>query len=133
MTDRTKQMKDEETLKIVVSKIEIEIPREKKEFLAYVSIFVLEVMELATEVYDQKQLLTSALQLCAMEAADAFLKDKYFEGIIWEGAIGSFLKQFSSLKDGSYDPFAFLKLNFAEEISDYIKKLTNYDLHIPEV
>jgi len=132
MTDRFKQMKDGETIKIIVSRTEIEIPREKKEFLAYVSIFVLEVMELATEVYDQKQLLTNALQLCTMEAADAFLKDQYFEGIIWEWAIGLFFKEFRSLKDGSYDPLAFLKLNFDEEISEYRKKLANFYLHIPE-
>lgn len=132
MNDQTKKENDGNKSKIIVSITEIEIPEEKKEFLAYVSCFVLESMELSADVRDQKYFLSNGLQLCVMEAVEAILKDKYFEGIIWEGAIGRFLKEFRSLKDGSYDPLAFLKLNFEEEISRIRRDLASYDLHIPE-
>ena len=132
MNDQTKKENDGNKSKIIVSITEIEIPEEKKEFLAYVSCFVLESMELSADVRDQKYFLSNGLQLCVMEAVEAILKDKYFEGIIWEGAIGRFLKEFRSLKDDSYDPLAFLKLNFEEEISRIRRDLASYDLHIPE-
>ena len=133
MTDQMGKKDEASESKIIIKLIEIEIPEEKKEFFASVKYFVLEVMNLAIDCYDRKRLLTTAMSLCAVEAVEANLRKQEFERLVWEGAIGLFFKEFQCVREGSYDPIAFLNLNFKEEIARYRNDLeNNYSLHIPK-
>ena len=133
MTDQMGKKDEASESKIIIKLIEIEIPEEKKEFFASVKYFVLEVMNLAIDCYDPKRLFITAMSLCAVEAVEANLKKQEFERLVWEGAIGLFFKEFQCVREGSYDPIAFLNLNFKEEIARYRNVLeNNYSVHIPK-
>ena len=127
MTDPEKKVNDGNTSRIIVSKTKIEIPEEQKDLLAHVSCYVLEAMELSTDVHDQKHFLTNSLQVYVMEAVEAILKDRDFERIVWEGGIGLFLEEFQGTREGRYDPLAFLNLTFAEEISICRNELSKWN------
>ena len=133
MNDRMERKDEASEYKIIIKIIEIEIPEGKKEFFASVKYFVLEVMDLAIDCYDPKSLFTNAMSLCAFEAVEANLRNQKFERLVWEGSIGLFFKEFQCIREGSYDPIAFLNLNFTEEIARYRNVLeNNYFVHIPK-
>ncbi len=133
MTDRTKKTNDSNTFKMSISKIEIEIPAEKKEFFTHVSAFVLQVMAAAADGYNPEHFLSIGLHVSNLEAVQANLKRQEFERLVWEAAVNLFFKEFRSLRDGNYDPLAYLNLNFENEIMKYRNELAeNYDIHVPK-
>lgn len=119
--------------KLVVTKTEIEIPEEKKEFFAHVGGFVLRVMADASGGYNPEHLLSIGLHIASLQAVQAILKKQEFECLVWEGAVNLFFKEFRSLKEGRYDPIAYLNINFETEINKYRIELSeNYGVHVPK-
>ena len=133
MSDGTKKTNDSNSFKMFINKIEIEIPEEKKDFIAQMSAFVLQVMVAAADGYNPEHFLSIGLHVSNLEAVQSILKRQEFECLVWEGAVNLFFKEFRSLSDGSYDPLAYLNLDFENEIMKYRNELAeNYDIHVPK-